>query len=119
MRGVLSVITIAHHVVRGWMMMNHRIGKPVHCLRMSVWDALSIKRQERLIVVVAVVVYILKDFFALLLELLVLVVCCFVSFRRIFLSCDGRVPWRHTHRRLKKVAGHEVIWRHRTTILIQ
>ena len=119
MRGVLSVITIAHHVVRGWMMMNHRIGKPVHCVPMSMWDALPIIRQERLILVVVVVVYLLEDFFGLLLELLVLVVCCFVSLWRIFLSCDGRVTWRHTHRRLKKVTGHEVIWRHGETIFVQ
>ena len=119
MRGILSVVTIAHHVVRGWMMMNHRIGKSVHCLPMSMWGALPIKRQERLISIVAVVVYLLEDFFALLLELLVMVVGCFVSFWRIFLSCDGRVTWRHTHRRIKKVIGHEVIWRHRATILVQ
>lgn len=117
MRGILSVITIAHHVVRGWMVVNHRIRKAVHCLRMSVWDSLPIKRQERLIAVV--VVYILKDFFALLLELLVLAVGYFVCFWTIFLSCDGRVTWRYTHRRVKKVTGHEVIWRHRATILVQ
>lgn len=119
MRGILSVITIAHHVIRDWMMMNHRIGKPVHCLCMSVRDALPIKRQERRIAVVVIVVYVLKDFFALLLEVLVLVVRCLVSFWRIFLSCHGRIAWRYTHRRLKKVTGHEVIGCHRTTILIQ
>ena len=89
MRGVLSVITVAHHVVRRRMVVNDRIGEPVHCLRMSVRDAMPIKRKERLTAVNVVVVGILKDLLALFLEMLVVAVGYFACFWRIFLSCDG------------------------------
>lgn len=90
-RGVESVITIAHHVIRSGMVVDHRGGKTMYRLCMSMWGTVPIKGKKRL-VVVHIVEYLLAFFF----KVMFLIVCCFVCLLlwRVFLSRDSCVTWR-------------------------
>ena len=117
--GIASVKTVVHHLIRRGMVVNHRVWKAMHRLRMSVRNAMSIEGYIWSITAFVVVVQILKDFFTSFFGLWIVVTHCFASLWGILLSCYRGVAWGDTHRRFKEMGRHDIIGSHRRTILVQ